>query len=877
MARHAASSLVLGLLLAGAAAAADPASEQLFFTGASAPGQNTLSVANGVYSFRFTGGDEDLTWQIDLSDPKVAGGMLRIRELSSDCYAIDGGGPAFRDAAGAITYPSTNYKTTTLTGQSTSGGVLTLDYKLTLNGSHPFRYQISAQGKQLTVRATDPSGSVAGANNFAGLAYMKSTGVENPVPIFMQGALADPITMFRHDTPQGTEHFFVANMLDMFRSNGSDYRIGPLITPNIGPDSTTFSIDTATKYETMTNGKIAAPLDDTFLIVVSSRIRDVLLDTTAPPSPYRSLLANRMVFDGTASVWTNYDTMFDACLSYGMFNLAGYFFFDWTASAPDPPEQESVGPDWAPAFDQAHFTAMLKHGTAFGHMLGGYTAFNCMPATAPPAVYDATQIVQDGNGNWKTYTGIGYPLIGVEASGLHAAEESALMAALGMNLAYVDIQTFGSVSKGPDGSHLDQKAGSPWAKTMRQGYIAQKIWFDGMRDTLGGPLLGEGSIGTQNGNMEFFNYGYVDSTQRVINTGGSGQSVLQPAGSPYAPTNWQIIPEYEWRVAARRQVNHGNGFYDRFFGPSDGPTVVNSGGWPIYPLTQDATDLYQAYLLTYGHSGYVITNGTDTLLDFLTYPQLAEAYFLTNALQSLWFASPIAKIRYLHDGAWKSFESIVFQTETLDTFRHIPIRLDFQSGLRIVVNHGQTPLALTEGGVAYTLPARTGWWAGMGGWLLAFSAIPPGTGGQRIDYCKAAAQYEYFNGRGAVSGYGGIVAPAQRSAWTITPTNVTVAEDASGKLTASSGAAPDFLGVVILPGELQLAAGARTGLKALGVFANGGVLDFTTLLTWYSQKPGVATVTSAGIVTAVGSGTTKIVAVGLGGAIVSAPVSVTVN
>jgi hypothetical protein len=76
---------------------------------------------------------------------------------------------------------------------------------------------------------------------------------------------------------------------------------------------------------------------------------------------------------------------------------------------------------------------------------------------------------------------------------------------------------------------------------------------------------------------------------------------------------------------------------------------------------------------------------------------------------------------------------------------------------------------------------------------------------------------------------------------------------------------------------VELAAGARTGLKALGLFANGGVLDLTTLLSWYSQKPGVATVTSAGIVTAVGSGTTKIVAVGLGGLIVSAPITVTVN
>ncbi len=877
MSRNRPAALVLCLGLAGPAFAQGPAADRLVFTGASAPGQNTLSFANNVYSFDFSG-DEHLTWQIDLSDPKVAGGMLRIREVTSDSYPIDGGGPGFRDAGGLVWVPESNYTKTTLTGHSLSGNVLTLDFLLTFNGSHPFRYEIRAEGKQLRIRASDPTGSVVLADNFAGLAFGKSTGVENPVPIGMQGALAQPITMFRRVTAEGTQHFFTANMLDMFQSNASDYRISGLQAPIIGPDSTTYSLDTLAEYRAMTSGQLAAPLDDTLILVVSGRIRDVLLDSTAPATPYRSLLANRLFFSAPSSNWVSYDEMFELYLSLGMYSLAGYFFLDWSSSAIDPPSTASVGPDWWPAVDAAKFEPMLQDGTAMGALLGAYTAFNCLPATAPPWVYDATQIVKDGNGVDKTYYGLGFPLLGVEASGLHAQAEAASLAAAGAGLAYLDIQTYGSISKGPDGGHLDQNASSPWAKTMRRGYAAQKMWFEDLRDALGGPLLGEGSIGTANSNMEFLYYGYSDSVQRCINTAGGTNAANLPAGSPYAPTNWPIIPEYEWRVAARKQVNHGNGFYERFFGPSDGPGIVQSDGLPIYPLTQEALDLYQAFLITYGHAGFLTTNGAKYATQgWVTHPAAAQTYFMTNALQVLYYGSPIATIRYFHDGAWKSFEQVVFATESLDSFRHVPVRLDFESGLRIVVNHGSTPLDISEDGIDYTLPARTGWWAGLGdGWLVAFSAIAPGTGGQRIDYCKATGQYEYFNGRGQVGGYGGLSTSDKLSTWTVTPTNLTVTEDSAGILTSLAGTAPPFDGVVILPEDVTLDVRGQAGLKAVASFSNGGLLDVTTLMEWHSSKPEVAIISEAGIVTAVDSGEAKIVAVALAGSLVSAPVTVTV-
>jgi hypothetical protein len=851
--------------------AADPAADRLTFTGSAAVGTTSITFAAGVYSFRFVG-DETITYELDLNDAKVKGGQITIREVASDSRPIEGGGFLFRHPNNAVWFPKDLYPKTTLLQHSVSGKTLTIDYLLDFNGPHPVRYQYSIEGKTLRIRVFDPAQNVNLYDNFAGLFFGTTTKVESPVAIHMQGSLAPPLVLFRN----GTLHYFTANMLDMFQSNASDYDIVDTFAPQKGADWIDLNYDSTNTYRPLSNGKLAAPLDDTFVIAVSSKVKDVLLTSTAPPTPYHSLLSTRLFFNGPETQWSYYSGMFDLYQSLGMYNLAGYFF-KWSASANDPPAIQNVGPDWTPPLDPPGFQAMLAKGTKFGAVLGAYTGYNSLPPTAAAPVQDPSLLVKDAAGNTKPYLQLGFPLLAVEAAGERAKAEALAMRTLGLNAGYLDIHTYGSISKGPDGDHIDQQATSPWAKTQRVGFAAQKHWFDSIRAMMQGPLMGEGSIATQNTNMEFLWYGYCDSVQRCVNSGAGKSSIELPANSPQAPTNWPIVPEYEWRVAARKQVNHGNGFYDRFFHVGDGPAIVEpSTKTVITPLGPEARDLYRAYELAYGHAGFITTNGTQsTTQGYLTHAAAADIYFMSNALQPFLFLVPVVGIHYRHGGTWKTFEQIVFQSESIEPFRKIPIAITFATGGRLYVNTGTTPLTVQQSGVEYVLPARTGWLADFPGFVLAFSAIAPGTNGKRIDYCNATGQYEYFNGRGAVTGYGSLSTPFNRIRYRVATANLDVTEDANGILQITAGSLPTPNSIILLGGPGTLASGEKRGLKAVSVYPNGAFRDITTLVTWSSSNNSVAAVNASGVVGGRNPGTCQITVSGPPTAVVT-PITITV-
>jgi hypothetical protein len=345
------------------------------------------------------------------------------------------------------------------------------------------------------------------------------------------------------------------------------------------------------------------------------------------------------------------------------------------------------------------------------------------------------------------------------------------------------------------------------------------------------------------------------------------------------PTGWPVVPEIDWRVYAPLQVNFGNGFPERFFAFTDGPGFLNPNGSVIYPMTEAALDRYRIYELTFGKAALSLTNGIPNGVGNYTYhADLIKEYYMTNALQSRYTPAPPTAIEYMNGGQLKSFQTILDATGgSLEPFRDARIHLSFANGLQMWLNHGNGTWNVNVGGTAYTIPTD-GFVANQpSSGLIAFSAIPPSTGGSRIDYCLDPQAYEFFDGRGAVSGYGNQSTPYNRVSFTSfsrgrnfreTPTQTIVQNGTTN--------APVLQRVEVTPASSTMAAGSRKGLKAFAVYANGARRNVTKLVTWSTQSAAVATVNNGAAVTAVAPGTTNVTVSSWQGAPVT-PATVTVQ
>jgi hypothetical protein len=487
-----------------------------------------------------------------------------------------------------------------------------------------------------------------------------------------------------------------------------------------------------------------------------------------------------------------------------------------------------------------------------------------MPPSAPASVLDMSHVARASNGQPKLTVQFGLPVISTTASGIQAARESTLLKnGAGANLGYLDIQTYSSPSRGADGDHVDQQAGSPWAKTLKAACADQKTWMRALQDNYQGPLLGEGSFIDPGSNFEFLWGGFCDSTQRSLNTAtglGNHQLPATRRGWQLSVTGWPVTPEIDWRVLDPLQVNHGNGFFTRFFSPADGPAVVHPDGSMLLPYTEAALDRYRIYEFTFGKAGFLLSNGFMNVIgNYTSHADLVREYFLTNALQARYTKESPTAIEYESGGTFKSFQTLLEETNTLETFRDPHMRIRFASGLEIWLNHANPTWVTTVGGVNYAIPADGFVAIQPASGLLAFSAIPQGFPA-RFDYCLAPDEYEFFDGRGAVSGFGGQSNPTTKGvAFTSFSRGRTFRENADGTLTQfGATAAPALVRVQVEPAANTLAVGARKGLKAIAIYQNGARRDVTKLVNWSTGSPGVASVNNGAALTANAPGTTSV-------------------
>ena len=884
-------------------------------------------VSPGIVAFVYDGPDERIEYRVDLDESICRGqgglacsngmpncynprnGLVRIHEVESGAIPVDRGGICYKDSCGVarVSQWMEDNGQTTITQLQLTGDSLIIDYDDDVScaqtgcgneGTHRRRHTYTILGKSLRLRIQDLRKNLDVNSNFCGTILGDSAGMNNIQQVEMVGTLAAPIYSFQDAS---NEQFFFGMVLDQFNSNASNWSLN---AANYGQTWTTKN-----QYDADDTGQLSAPLDDTYSIIVTRFVTDAAVTTSRQASPYLNLLKGRagVLLSGgvcppqtACQGGTGQQGWFDGLISYEKHfqdlddwgvEIAAYPFKFWSSHSydgsynlinPDPPAINNAGPEWYPAQDHAGMVAFGAAAAARGQLLGAYTSFNLMPNTAPATVvdcdgnaatiFDIQDAAHDQNNNPKlSVNPPGIPLMSPTRTGKHAKREyRCLKDDYDFGLVYLDISTYGSLSKGVDGEHLDQVAGSNRAKTLADGYREQKAWIEWAKGYTEGPLMGEGSVASGPSNQEWLWAGYCDSVQSAINTDG-GAEAHKLCGSPsspnpLAPTEFPVIPNFSVEVLSRLQANHGNGIYDRLFGPSDGPpfvtgtsctppscTVPNQCGSPdsvVFPLAEEAMDRSRIYEITYAKIAYFETRGP--IADSgntVKQADMIKEYYMMRALQERYLSSPSSAILYEFGGSMQSFEDIYAVTQTTDSFRHPRIQMLYENGLVVFLNHGTTDWDLTPFGLAYDVP-EDGFYAEDASGFVSFSAIPHSIAPNRIDYCNAPGEYECMDGRGVIGAWGNLDAsPENRLLVDNLPLHKTIQEqavDGSIVATAKAGAAPTLLRVEVRPATASLGITEQLGFEAVEVYSGGIFRDVTKRVGWSTTNKR-ATVNQAGV------------------------------
>ena len=851
----------------------NPGSDRLVHAGAAAEGTTQIERIGSLYVMRFVG-DEVIEYQLDVQEPAIQKGRVRVFEKTSASFPLAAAGPGFRTKSGSLQGPTFLENRTQLVSHQLTANGAALEYVDTVDGeTFRRRHVFRLEGKSLRVRiVADATVGQQWAPNYAGIVTGPTERTFNVRPVVMQGTLSTPTAVFQNE---GT-FWFTASLLDLTKSHASDFRLPDPQAVDAQADSIDLGYDTLGLYSRNSAGDLMGPLDETLSVIVSRHLADVFVVPDQPISPFRSRLANRTVAhmaNNTDVTWDEYEEHLTQLRSWGLDDLSVYFFYSWSASQLEG--LQNVGPDWVPAKDEQNFIRMTDIALGHGFLVGVYTLFMAMPQTSP--VYDDGDIVRTANGQAKTGTfegGILFPLAS-DAGMLDDVqrEARALRDRYGLNMAFVDVSTYGSPSHGASGDQIDQMENSGLSQTIERAILDRKAWMTALKEIVQGPILGESSIAKYDSNMEWIWAGYCDSTQRVVNT-GSGLDVGEiPAGSPLGRSNWPVIPEYELRVVLPRQANHGNGFYKRFFGPSDSDDMFDDAAKSVvYPLTPAAIDEYRAYTITYGHTSYFTSNGpVNDGGNYMRQTDMLKEYYIGNALQNEYLNSRVADIHYFFDGQARTFEQHLFSTGDLESFRDPRLRIRFQSGFELFVNHAEEEWVIDVPGTTYTGDTRfvlpeNGFFAYRPGTdFMALSGWAPGHATDRYDYVHVPDQYEFFDGRRSVDGYGNLTtkpSPDESGHRLIAlknhVRNMAMVQLPGGEFETVQGPLPQLVAVQISADKKNVVEDEVVGLRATARFDNGSSQDVSTQVEWTVGNDSIVHVTSGGTAVACRPGTTSV-------------------
>jgi len=733
---------LLSCLLPFARLSASPETDYLYPAGAVVPGSVSAWFDSGdnAYFLRFVG-DETLQYKVDLDDPGVQGGYLRIYETTTASYPIYTGGFNYNNSTGGTMTPDGVYSNglETLIDHSLNGTTLTLRYRNYYQGVTIYKvYAITLVGKALKIHAYSDSARTSYYNNYVGFSFGTTENTPNAERILIPYMESIRTTMVDHD-------YFVELFNDYTQSRAS------LISnasgsPGYYGTSTTRFINSVSAVYWRDNAGAINPVDETLWAAVSHNVEDLFVRMSDPPaSPYRDEFNDSHVlnFSGLSYslAYQRYVTYLDTMYNYGCRNFMIYVWGPWAwgegTGWPKALPKSSVGGS------EADFVSMLDTAKARGNRIGMYTYYHYYEEDnkfgEPNPLFNPDDATKNRDGSLKynsPYTTEHW--MAPDASLYYGRlVEQEIQDLYKINLAYED-STSGQT---PHASLLSQYSPDGHVNNIRDGIIAYKYHFLQSKTIHSGPYLGEGTLVASNpGHITFdtLNAGYVDALERHLGL---------PEGQN---NNYFVIPDYELRVAKPNLVGLAFGFPQRFVSSS-------------YPIPTDKYDELLATVISYGHVNYMTCNGiVGDVGDYITEgDEVRSHYMLSASLQPLYMESEVDQVLYWNGSAYVDLTQAFKDSTDLVNPR---LRITYLNGLVIYVNHGDTPWTVDAAGASFLLD-KNAWVAHHpSSGLLEFSAVPDGYG-DRFDYVISPGRFEMIDGRGNPTSYGTISATDFKVVW----------------------------------------------------------------------------------------------------------------
>lgn len=587
-------------------------------------------------------------------------------------------------------------------------------------------------GQTLRVRVQGDSAEVQ--NNFSAFQTGKSydpSGI-NPEPIHQKifNLVSDSV----HTTRGNTETIAFSVTPDPVLSNHTELTNPVYTVPSAGSNNSTYTL----KYKELfgpSPAMYAAPLDETFNITVSEKLRYTF--------PWRSYKLNPGIredlFKRVIVLLAQSPVDFD---QFGQFikklgewqvtDIIAWTFFGWTSHQP-PGTLQHDGPSWMPATNPSGQSFFTSVASSIGALSGVYNKIDNIGEDHSQYSTDFVAHYSDGSKkpNWNNFR------LNSEGQEFFMVNEAKQEAEAGHSMIFYDVETYGPItaSGGPphEASRLDMRAASGAANTSREAHLS---WYSTLKQVseIIGPIFGEGGIATPNRAFECDHPIYAH--ERVFNNAKGKMASEYPLGSTDAPTEWYSL--FQW---VQLWVEHcdglanGNGHYSRFFSPTGIQDALGEYTESIYPLPRELIDMWVFYTLAGRGIPAFQTNAVPNFSGQGDY-QAVRWFMRLYSLRSVsrrYLENAYESIRYLHQGSLKTLEELLFEGVSLEALRRpkFVVRYTSKKGegdYYLYFNRDDSPWSVQVGGMDFEIP-KLGWVAFQEASqsnpaFLALSAVP---------------------------------------------------------------------------------------------------------------------------------------------------------